>query len=423
MVVRPPKGQEERATLTLPVTTETQGVNKTSLLYDIAVFIGRFQPFHIGHLYVILEALKHARFVMVCPGSADTARRPDHLPFTADERIAMIKAALREVLSEEDVARVIFKPLYDYNNMARWTSAVVRKAGEVAVAVGLDEPKITLIGHSKDASSFYLKAFTSEGWDSIDVPPKTLPGCTVKDCLSATPMRLAYFAKDSAVVDQWLIDEAPKVIPNAVVQWLKTFRLTEAYADMVAEWEFHRDYDKIWESEGSRRGWNKYFVTLDNVVVHTGHILLIQRKNRPGKDLWALPGGHLEMGEYLVQGSIRELREETKIKVAESILKGSLVGTHVFDNPFRSMRKRTITHGHLFNLIPTVPVREKNESAEDYKARVQAALARPKVKAADDAKKAIWVPIEQVLQEMRELMFEDHYQIIETMLAMLPKQD
>lgn len=54
-------------------------------------------------------------------------------------------------------------------------------------------------------------------------------------------------------------------------------------------------------------------VTVD-VCVFCGEskrVLLIQRKNEPFQDMWALPGGYVEMKETLVQAAQRELREET----------------------------------------------------------------------------------------------------------------
>ena len=49
------------------------------------------------------------------------------------------------------------------------------------------------------------------------------------------------------------------------------------------------------------------FSTLSN----TDYVLLIQRKNDPFKDEWALPGGFLETDETFETGAKRELKEET----------------------------------------------------------------------------------------------------------------
>lgn len=44
------------------------------------------------------------------------------------------------------------------------------------------------------------------------------------------------------------------------------------------------------------------------------HILLIQRKNEPFKDQWALPGGFVNMDETLEECVAREVKEETGLE-------------------------------------------------------------------------------------------------------------
>ncbi len=66
-------------------------------------------------------------------------------------------------------------------------------------------------------------------------------------------------------------------------------------------------------------------------------ILLIQRKYPPFKDLWALPGGFIEMEETLEEAARRELMEETGIRAAE------LIRFDTYDHPDRDPRGRTIT--------------------------------------------------------------------------------
>jgi len=66
-------------------------------------------------------------------------------------------------------------------------------------------------------------------------------------------------------------------------------------------------------------------------------ILLIQRKDSPFKDMWALPGGFMEMEESLEEAARRELMEETGIKA------GELIRFDTYDKPGRDPRGRTIT--------------------------------------------------------------------------------
>ena len=51
------------------------------------------------------------------------------------------------------------------------------------------------------------------------------------------------------------------------------------------------------------------------VVVHAGRVLLIERANEPLKGEWSLPGGALELGETLEEGVVREVEEETGLRV------------------------------------------------------------------------------------------------------------
>ncbi len=66
-------------------------------------------------------------------------------------------------------------------------------------------------------------------------------------------------------------------------------------------------------------------------------ILLIQRGHYPFEDMWALPGGFIEMEETLEESIARELEEETGLKDLQ------LEQLHTFGDPGRDPRGRTIT--------------------------------------------------------------------------------
>jgi len=85
-------------------------------------------------------------------------------------------------------------------------------------------------------------------------------------------------------------------------------------------------------------------LTVDCVVIGISsegrHLLLIQRKNPPFQDQWALPGGFHDPGETVQQAAARELEEETgltKIKLEE-------IG--VFSEPNRDPREQVISIAH-----------------------------------------------------------------------------
>jgi ADP-ribose pyrophosphatase YjhB (NUDIX family) len=51
------------------------------------------------------------------------------------------------------------------------------------------------------------------------------------------------------------------------------------------------------------------------VVVDEGRVLLVRRGREPLKGHWSLPGGLIEVGESLLEGVVREVREETGLIV------------------------------------------------------------------------------------------------------------
>jgi 8-oxo-dGTP diphosphatase len=123
------------------------------------------------------------------------------------------------------------------------------------------------------------------------------------------------------------------------------------------------------------------FSTLSN----TDYVLLIQRKNDPFKDEWALPGGFLETDEAFETGAKRELKEETGLDVK------ALKQIGVFGAIGRDPRGRTISIAFVGTISST-----------------------PKVEAADDAKNAKWWP----LNNLPNLAF-DHSEIIAKALKAL----
>lgn len=74
------------------------------------------------------------------------------------------------------------------------------------------------------------------------------------------------------------------------------------------------------------------------VVLDGDRVLLVRRAPPPRQGEWSLPGGRLELGESLVEGAAREVREETGLAVAV----GSVV--EVFDRVHRDEAGRIRFH-------------------------------------------------------------------------------
>ncbi|MFT4090091.1 MAG: bifunctional nicotinamide-nucleotide adenylyltransferase/Nudix hydroxylase [Asticcacaulis sp.] len=337
--------------------------------YDYIALIGRFEPFHNGHLTVLRRALEVCDHLIVLIGSTGVPRS-SRSPWSATEREIMIRAAVGA-----DSDRIIFRHVFDHlYNEGAWQADIQQNVDEAILAKGQkpDSVKIGLIGHQKFSTSYYLHAFPQ--WDLIDVP--------FASTLSASELRDHLFSEDEGALR--LLQAH---VPAEVFQILMAFKKTRAYAALVDEYQHILGYKKAW----AVAPYPPIFTTVDAVIVHSGHVLLVKRGARPGKGLWALPGGFVEQDETLFEAVIRELKEETRLKIPAPVLKGSLKARQVFDEPNRSQRGRTITYGFYFEFI-----------SGDL----------PAVRGSDDAARAKWFPLAEV-RRMREHLFEDHFFILE----------
>ncbi|WP_313342447.1 bifunctional nicotinamide-nucleotide adenylyltransferase/Nudix hydroxylase [Stenotrophomonas sp.] len=345
--------------------------------YDYLVFIGRFEPFHNGHAAVARLALSRARKLIFLVGSADTPRSLRN-PWTVAERAVMIQAAL-----DGSTERLIIRPLRDHlYNEAHWIAGVQRAVADALRSDGAAaDAKVGLVGMDKDVSSYYLREFPQ--WPLVDVQHT--------ETLSATELRRYLFESGDLDFHGALLMLRGNV-PAPVYEMLEAFRKSSpAYGQLVAEYRFIEQYRAAWKDAP----YAPTFVTTDAVVVHSGHVLLVRRRSEPGKGLWALPGGFVGQQQSLLDSCLRELREETRLKIPLPVLKGSLKSQHVFDHPERSQRGRTITHAFHFEF---------------------AAGELPPVRGGDDADKARWIPVSEAL-DMGPQLYEDHLHILEFFLG------
>ena len=131
-------------------------------------------------------------------------------------------------------------------------------------------------------------------------------------------------------------------------------------------------------------------VTADCIVITKeadAKVLLIQRGDEPFKGCWAFPGGFMNMDETTEQCAIRELEEETGLKVIELHQIGA------YSKVDRDPRGRTVTVAYLVVIDKPLPVIGQ-----------------------DDAAKAEWWP----LSSLPQLAF-DHDEILEDAIALYNK--
>lgn len=348
--------------------------------YDYLVFIGRFQPFHNGHKRVVDKALKLSEHTIMLIGSANVARSSRN-SWTFEERCEMVRRVYPEEVAS---GKLILQPMDDFTyNDAAWVTRAQSIVNTVISLIpgnskgvtlhGHNDVKVGLIGCNKDHTSFYLKLFPT--WGTEEVP--------FFNPINATDIRETYFENG------WPMSlQLPSQVSSYLVDWKKH----EDYQMLRQEMLFVQRYKEQWQNSP----YPPVFVTVDAVVVQSGHVLVVRRGAHPGKGKIALPGGFLDKDERIEQAVLRELREETGLKIPEPVLRGSCVDSMVFDDPHRSSRGRTITHAYLIQLDDDINL--------------------PKVRGGDDAAKAFWMPLAEVKENAREF-FEDHWFIIQKMVG------
>lgn len=55
--------------------------------------------------------------------------------------------------------------------------------------------------------------------------------------------------------------------------------------------------------------------TVATIIEKKNKILLVKRNHKPFKNHWALPGGHIDRGETPEKAVIREVKEETNLRI------------------------------------------------------------------------------------------------------------
>jgi bifunctional NMN adenylyltransferase/nudix hydrolase len=356
----------------------------------IGVLIGRLQPFHIAHKETLKIALAENDHVVLILGSACQAKTIKN-PWTTAERERMVRSCLT-TKGNGNLTIIAAKDYFYNDNM--WLTAVQSSLSNIHVMsdecvdvdeVDIDDCDVTLYGHDKDKSTFYLHMFPKWTFKDVGELPADQRLRDEIGSLDATRVRELFFSGKK--------EELEKLVPPPVFEFLCQEMVlslevggTTKYGDLVIEFDKNEEYKAQWKGSP----FSPTFVTADAIVVKSGHVLVVKRGGYPGKGLLALPGGFLEQDEKLVDACLRELKEETRIALPKDELRKRIIDQRVFDHPGRSLRGRTITHGYCIDL-----------GSGDL----------PKVKGSDDAERAFWMPLRDVFRREEEF-FEDHFHII-----------
>ena len=313
------------------------------------IFIGRFQPVHEGHVHAIGLAASQVQKLYILVGSANQCRSIRN-PWTFQERKQML--ALK--LHSQRITNYEILPLNDhrYSN-TQWMSEVRATIEHY----GMGSP--ILFGHMKEGND-YLKWFPELKFKSIEA----------QYSINATQVRERMFVENDPFMPDTVQDD---------------YAFYQKEKQLFAGYPFPETLN---------------FNCADAILECQGHILLIQRKFAPGRGAWALPGGFRNQRETFLDCAIRELMEETNVRVPEKVLRGSIVKTELFDDPSRSFG------------IP------RNTMAVYMRINPNPDFSLPRANGADDAALCKWVPLTDALNNIE--MYDDHKDIVSKVTGVNP---
>lgn len=327
-----------------------------------SVYIGRFQPFHYGHLKTIIYALKQSKKLIIVLGSYRLAPSL-RSPWSASERIEMIKSCL----NKSQLQRIYFVKVRDrLYNEEMWINNV---KGEVLKITGNNE-SIAIIGHEKDSSSYYLKVFPY--WTFLETG--NYKG------LNSTAIRNQFFLEKKLKLSS-------DVLPVQVIDKLKKYRATQNFKELKNKFEY---------VERAKTVNNNVFPNeiCNSLVYCQGYILLVISKNPLRRGLLSLPEAQVSQNENYKECSIRGLMDETNISITYESILASYKNDSVFKNSERYLICKEISFTYFFKLnekfLPNICPSKSVEAVE-------------------------WVLIDD-LYLLENKFYGDHFQIIQWFL-------
>lgn len=330
-------------------------------MYDVSVFIGRFQPFHKGHLHNILEALQHSKFLVVNVGSSHSSSNIKN-PFSYEFRKKLITLDL--LSAGIDLSRVAVEPLSDYFYQEELWQESLRC--NVLKHVAYDQ-SIAIVGHEKDESSYYLKSFPEWGF---------IPVTNYKN-YNATDFREAYYCGN--ILDEYMCSNNRL---NGSYQSLKDYMSKPNYYRLKQEYEIVNKHKELCYKDQV-----SHDVAL--FIIHKGKILLSKRLFHPGLGLWSLPMGNIIGAESVEDSLYRNFNSNNVIIENNESFAYTKLPTVIFDYESRSLLGRVISHVGVFVIASDLHV--VNNSSN-------------------------WLDSRLITETMCDRMYSDNYQIISILL-------
>jgi len=161
--------------------------------YGTALIVGRFQPFHKGHLYLIHKALEIADRVVIAIGSVN--KQDDQNPIPYEQRADMLRQVLQREGLDERVIKIFPQP--DNPSNEQWVRELEQAAGKFEIAVGNND--------------WTNQVLNDAGYDALTVPDLE------RDLYQGTVIR--DLAKESREwqdrVPEYLVEQISAALPSS----------------------------------------------------------------------------------------------------------------------------------------------------------------------------------------------------------------
>ena len=155
----------------------------------LALFVGRFQPFHNGHIHAIRSILEEADELIIVVGSAQMSHEPDN-PFTAGERLEMIRLALDAAKIDRNQYMLI--PIPDAPAHRVWVSQVESQTPRFDV-VYTNQPLTRRLLIEAGYEVRGIKLYRRDQYEATEIRQRILQG---EDWSGLVPLEVYRYVKE-----------------------------------------------------------------------------------------------------------------------------------------------------------------------------------------------------------------------------------
>lgn len=151
-----------------------------------ALFVGRFQPFHNGHLQAVKEILRDCQEAVIAVGSSQESHAPENL-FTVGERIEMIYESIKEAGL---AGKVLIVGIPDIKYNALWAKHLMVLSPSFDVVYS-NSPLVKQLFKEEGLKVKPLKMVKRKEYDGTHIRAQMLAGKSWKQLLPPAAVKVA----------------------------------------------------------------------------------------------------------------------------------------------------------------------------------------------------------------------------------------